>query len=73
MVRETWIQSQVESYQRLNKWYLMSPVLLNTQHYKVRIKGKWSNPGKGVAPPLPVILVAIEKGTFGSPSARVAN
>ena len=24
--------------------------LLNTQHYKVWIKGKWSNPGKGVAP-----------------------
>ena len=24
--------------------------LLNTQHYKVRIKGKWSNPGKEVAP-----------------------
>ena len=24
--------------------------LLNTQHYKVRIKGKWINPGKGVAP-----------------------
>ena len=24
--------------------------LLNTQHYKVRIKGKWSNPGKGVVP-----------------------
>ena len=24
--------------------------LLNTQHYKVRIKGKVSNPGKGVAP-----------------------
>ena len=24
--------------------------LLNTQHYKVRIKGKWSNPGKRVAP-----------------------
>ena len=24
--------------------------LLNTQHYKVQIKGKWSNPGKGVAP-----------------------
>ena len=22
--------------------------LLNTQHYKVRIKVKWSNPGKGV-------------------------
>ena len=22
---------------------------LNTQHYNVRIKGEWSNPGKGVA------------------------
>ena len=22
--------------------------LLNTQHFKVQIKGKWSNPGKGV-------------------------
>ena len=22
--------------------------LLNTQHYKVRIRGKWSNPGKGI-------------------------
>ena len=24
--------------------------LLNNQHYKVRIKGKWNNPGKGLAP-----------------------
>ena len=24
--------------------------LFNTQQYKVRIKGKWSNSGKGVAP-----------------------
>ena len=24
--------------------------LLNTQHYKLRIKGKWSNPGESVAP-----------------------
>ena len=24
--------------------------LLNIQHYKVRIKDKWSNPEKGVAP-----------------------
>ena len=35
VVRETGFQSQVESYQRLKKWYLMSP-----QHYKVKIKGK---------------------------------
>ena len=32
MAPETWVQSQVESYQRLKKWY--------TQHYKVQIKGK---------------------------------
>ena len=32
------VQSQVESYQRLKKWYLMPPCL--TQHYKVGIKSK---------------------------------
>ena len=31
------------------KWVL-DVSLLNTQHYKVPIKDKWSNPGKGVAP-----------------------
>ena len=41
------IQSQVESYQRLKKLYLILPCL--TQHYTVRIKGKLSNPGEGVA------------------------
>ena len=39
MARETWVQSQVESYQRLKKMVLDAS-LLNTQHYKVRIKGK---------------------------------
>ena len=29
---------------------VLDPSQLNTQHYKVRIKVKWSNPGKGVAP-----------------------
>ncbi len=29
---------------------ILDASLLNTQHYKVQIKGKWSNPGKGVAP-----------------------
>ena len=28
MVRETGVQSQVESYQRLKKWYLMPPCLI---------------------------------------------
>ena len=39
MARETWVQSQVESYQRLKKMVL-DATLLNTQYYKVRIKGK---------------------------------
>ena len=34
--------------QKKEKWHLM-PLFL-TRHYKVRIKGKCSNAGKGVAP-----------------------
>ena len=49
MARETWVQSQVESYQRLKKWYLMPPCLtLSIIRYGSRVK--WRNPGKGVAP-----------------------
>ncbi len=49
MGRKTWVQSQVESYQRLKKWYLMPPCLtLSNIRYASRVK--WSNPGKGVAP-----------------------
>ena len=49
IARETWVQSQVESYQRLKKWYLMPPCLtLSIIRYGSRVK--WSNPGKGVAP-----------------------
>ena len=49
MVRETWVQSQVESYLRLLKWYFTPPCLT---HSNIRyVSGeKWSNPGKGVAP-----------------------
>ena len=39
MARETVVQSQVESYQRLKKCYLITS-LLNTQHYKVHFAGK---------------------------------
>ena len=39
MVQGTGVQSQVESYQRLKK-ILLDAALLNTQHYKVSIKGK---------------------------------
>ena len=42
--------------------------LLNTQHYKVGIKGKkWSNPGKGVAP-----LPTPQYSTYWKESLRVA-
>ena len=41
MIRETSFRSQVESYQRLKKMVLdADAALFNTQHYKVRIKGK---------------------------------
>ena len=49
MARETWVQSKVESYQRLKKMVLDAS-LLNTQHYKVRIKGKVEQSREGVAP-----------------------
>ena len=46
-------QSQVESYQRLKKWFLISPCLtFSTIRYISRVK--WSNPAKGVdASPTP--------------------
>ena len=47
--------------------------LLNTQHYKVRIKGKVELSREGVAPSLHLGVVAIEKGAFGLPSTMVAN
>ena len=48
MVRESGVQSQVESYKRLKKWYLILPCLtLGILRYVSRVK--WSNSGKGVA------------------------
>ena len=32
------------------KKMVLDVTLLSTQHYKVRIKGKWSNPGNRIAP-----------------------
>ena len=47
MVQETGVQSQVESYRRLKKCYLIPPCLtLSIIRYASRVK--WSNPGKGV-------------------------
>ena len=49
MVRESWVQSQVASYQRLEKWYLIPPCLtLSKIRYVSRVK--LSNSGKEIAP-----------------------
>ena len=72
MVQETQVQSQFYSYQRLKK--STDAALLNTQHYKVRIKGKvqqyreWSSTF-----PYTEGVEAIEKGAIGSPSTKVTN
>ena len=48
--------------------------LFTTQHYKVWIKGKLKAiHGKNSRPPLYRDVVAIEKGTFGSPSTTVVK
>ena len=47
--------------------------LLNTQHYKVRIKGKVGQSWKRSSAPLHFCVVAIEKGAFWSPSTKIAN
>ena len=49
IAQKTGVQSQVESYQRFKKWYLMPPCLaLSIIRYGSR--AKWSNPRKGVTP-----------------------
>ena len=49
MVRETGVQSLVESYIRLKRWYLIPPCLtFSIIRYVLRVK--WSNLGKRVAP-----------------------
>ena len=51
MVWETRVQYHVESYQRLQKWYLMPPCsTLSIIRHGSRVK--WSNQGNGVAPSL---------------------
>ena len=72
MVRETWVQSQVTSYQRLLK-LVLDTTLLNTQQYKVCIKSKVEKSREMSSAPLHLDVVAIEKGAFWSPSTTVAN
>ena len=45
MTRESWVQSQVESYQRLKKWYLM-PLCLTLSIVRYGSKGKVEQSGE---------------------------
>ena len=48
--------------------------LLNTQHYKVRFKGKVGViQGKEKRPPLHIGVVVVEKGAMWSLSTKVTN
>ena len=47
--------------------------LFNTQHYKVRIKGKVEKSRERSSALPYTCVVAMEKGAFESPSTRVAN
>ena len=49
------------------------PTCLTPQHCKIRIKGQWNNPEKGVLSPLHLGVVAIEKEAIGSPSTTVSQ
>ena len=70
MAWETWVLSQVESYQRQKKKKkrkkkVLDTSLLNTHHYQVWIKGQVEQSREGV--------VAIKRGALGSPSTTVTN
>ena len=63
MARETGVQSQVKSYQRLKKWCLMPPCLtLNIIRYGSRVN--LSNPGKGVTPSPTPRYSSYQKGSL---------
>ena len=70
ITQETWVHSQVESYQRLIKLYLKLPYL--TQLYKVCIKDKVEQSMESSST-LPYSSSSYQKGSFGLPSTAVTN
>ena len=52
---------------------VLDAALIFTQHYKVRIKGKRSNPWNRVAPSPTHRCSRYWKGAFGSPSTKFGN
>ena len=62
MVLETWVQSQVASYQRFKKKMVLDASLLNTRQYVSRVR--WRNPWKGVVPSLTPRCSSYWKGSL---------
>ena len=52
---------------------VLDSALLNTQHYKVRIKGKEEQSREWSSTPPYFNVVAIEKGAIGEPSTKIAK
>ena len=52
---------------------LLDASLLNTQHYKGRVRGKVEQSRERSSAPLHLGVVAIENGAFGSPSIMVGQ
>ena len=70
MIWKTWVQSQVEAYQRHKKLYLMPPCLtLSIIRDGLRVSGTIL--GKEEGPLVHLSVVAVEKGAFESPSTTV--
>ena len=70
MAWEIGVQSQVDSYQKLNKWYSIPPCLtLSIITYGSRVK--WSNTRKEVALSPTPWCSSCWKGVHGSPSTTV--
>ena len=63
MTQEAWVQSQVESYKRLKKWYLMPPCL-TLSIIRCGSRVKWSKPGKRLAPSLTPWCKSYRKGSL---------
>ena len=68
MARETRVQSQV-IIPKTEKMILVT-FLHNTQHYKVRIKGKVAQTMKELLSSLHLCVITNEKEVFGSPLLR---
>ena len=73
MAWETRVHTQVESYQRLKKWYLMQLCFTLSNRSNVS-RVKWSNPENGVAPsPTPQYSSYWKKELSAHPQLMSAN